>query len=456
MIGGQSRVRFYWDALIAALAFASAVYVVWQLVFSSGGSLAIWTPLYLVDLVFFADIASRFFTSYRDKGVEVKDRKSIARRYARTLLPIDLLANIPWELLLLFIGNDAWLGVPLLLWLRLPRVLRVVRLFGIFRSWEALPQINPGQLRVIRFIVAAALVTHVVACSWFFTAAAQGFPAGNWAEVAGITGAAPIEQYVRSLYWTITTMTTVGFGDITPSRTAEYLVAMVVMLLGASLYAYIVGSIASLLSSLNAEKSRHRDRAQNLSYYLQQRGVSPDLNRRVQGYYEYLWARRRGLAESEILSDLPRALQIEVKEQLAQQVLQQVALFRHCSAVLKMELLSALQLESYGPGSKVVSEGEKPGDIIFVVDGELAISSVSLSTQATLGPGEYFGYLSLVLNERRTASVVAVTYCDVMRLARHDYDAIMVAYPEFREALSEAAANKTEKMAELVLEGVVL
>jgi hypothetical protein len=32
----------------------------------------------------------------------------------------------------------------------------------------------------------------------------------------------------------------------------------------------------------------------------------------------------------------------------------------------------------------------------------------------------------------------------------------MLAYPEFREALSQAAAHKTDKMAELVLEGVVL
>ena len=73
-----------------------------------------------------------------------------------------------------------------------------------------------------------------------------------------------------------------------------------------------------------------------------------------------------------------------------------------------------------------------------------------------LGPGEYFGYLSLVLNERRTASVVAETYCDLMRLSQHDYNAIMEAYPEFRDALSSAAAHKTEKIAELVLEGVVL
>jgi len=457
MIGGQSGFRFCWDVLIAFLAFVSAIYVVWQLVFGAAGGLPGWSPIYLVDLLFIVDITLNFRTTYRDRGLEIKDPVRIAAHYRRTMLPVDVLANIPWEILIFLLGNEALFGAPLLLWLRLPRFLRVVRLFGILRKWESLPWINPGVLRVVRFSVGAALVTHTVACVWFFTASSQSFPVGNWAAAAGIVSATPADQYVRSLYWTITTMTTVGFGDITPSRTSEYLVAMLVMLLGASLYAFIVGSIASLLSSLNLEKNRHRDRAQNLSFYLQQRGVPAELNNRVTGYYEYLWSKRRGLAESEILSDLPRGLQIEIKEQLAHQILKQVPLFGFCSRVLKMELLSALHLESYGPGSIVASEGEQPGDVFFIVEGRLSVRSQSIGPlNAELEAGEYFGYLSLVLNERRTASVVATTYSDIMRLSRADYDAIMLAYPEFREALSQAAAHKTDKMAELVLEGVVL
>ena len=71
MIGGQSTFRVYWDALIAVLAFGSATYVVWQLVFNPGSGLALWSLIYLVDLLFIADIALNFRTTYRDKGVEV-------------------------------------------------------------------------------------------------------------------------------------------------------------------------------------------------------------------------------------------------------------------------------------------------------------------------------------------------------------------------------------------------
>ena len=76
---------------------------------------------------------------------------------------------------------------------------------------------------------------------------------------AGIESADPVSQYVRSLYWTITTMTTVGYGDISPGRTVEYLLGILIMLMGASLYAFVIGGVASLLSNLQAAKNSYRE-----------------------------------------------------------------------------------------------------------------------------------------------------------------------------------------------------
>jgi CRP-like cAMP-binding protein len=77
-------------------------------------------------------------------------------------------------------------------------------------------------------------------------------------------------------------------------------------------------------------------------------------------------------------------------------------------------------------------------------------------SHGTLEPGDYFGDLSLLLGERRTASVSAITHCDVFVLARSDFDRIKTEYPEFREVLKTISSEKSERLSDLVLDGIVL
>ena len=73
-----------------------------------------------------------------------------------------------------------------------------------------------------------------------------------------------------------------------------------------------------------------------------------------------------------------------------------------------------------------------------------------------LSDGDSFGLLSLLLGENRTASLRAATYCDVFSLSQADFERIKRDYPEFKTVLKRAAAERTDKMAKLIQDGVVL
>jgi len=73
-----------------------------------------------------------------------------------------------------------------------------------------------------------------------------------------------------------------------------------------------------------------------------------------------------------------------------------------------------------------------------------------------LEDGEYFGDLSLLLGEKRTASVRTLTYCEVFLLTRDDFERIRREYPKFREVLKKMSSERTEKTQTLILEGIVL
>ena len=85
--------------------------------------------------------------------------------------------------------------------------------------------------------------------------------------MAGIQSNPYYEQYLSSLYWAVTTMMAVGYGDIHAYTDAERVYSMLAQFLGAMMYGVIIGTIAKLVESSDAKNSAFRDRV--LSYLSQ-------------------------------------------------------------------------------------------------------------------------------------------------------------------------------------------
>jgi len=55
------------------------------------------------------------------------------------------------------------------------------------------------------------------------------------------------QQYIRSLYFTIATLTTVGYGDYHATNTDEAIFIMVMIMVGQQLYSFLMGSLKDRL-----------------------------------------------------------------------------------------------------------------------------------------------------------------------------------------------------------------
>jgi hypothetical protein len=443
--------------MILILVLASCILVPYQLAFVHLTPTVHNGLMFAISLLFLVDIGLNFITSYRREGSEVLDPKAIRRHYLQTHFSVDLIANLPLGMLLWLAGDPQWGPFSAVLWVRLLTLLRLRRFFVILRRWEALSWTHPGYLRVFKYMGVILVITHCIACLWFALAYVADFPADSWVIAAGIENSDPISQYVRSLYWTITTMTTVGYGDISPGRTAEYLLAMLIMLMGASLYAFVIGGVASLLSNLQAARNSHWEHMESVEQYLRARRIPVHLTNKVHNYYEYLWERHKGLNEQGLLQDLPESLRLAIMLHLARDVLAQVPLFQHSSPALRDALLMALRPATYAPGNAIVREGDIGKSIVFITSGEAEIiAGEDATSHGRLGPGDYFGYLSLALQEQRSGGVRAHDYCEVLILDKADYDRISAEYPAFREVMKKISAEQSEMASRLLLAGVVL
>ena len=162
------------------------------------------------------------------------------RRYALSFFGIiDLLAIIPTYLSVLLPGTRFLVIIRVLRVLRVFRVLKLVRYLGEARTLAR--ALAASRYRIIVFLI-TVLVLVVILGSFMYLI--EG-PAAGFTSI-------PV-----AVYWAVVTLTTVGFGDITPNTAAGQILASVIMLLGYGLIAVPTGIV-----SVELAQAVHRGRAQ--------------------------------------------------------------------------------------------------------------------------------------------------------------------------------------------------
>lgn len=153
-------------------------------------------------------------------------------RYVRSFFgAVDLLAVLPTYLALLFPGLQALIDIRLL---RLLRVLRILKLTAYVREYRALGlALAASRRKILVFIGTVAIVVTLLGTVMYVI---EG-PANGFTSV-------PV-----AVYWAISTMTTVGFGDIVPKTDLGRAIASLIMLLGWGILAVPTGIVTAEMTS---------------------------------------------------------------------------------------------------------------------------------------------------------------------------------------------------------------
>jgi hypothetical protein len=95
--------------------------------------------------------------------------------------------------------------------------------------------------------------SHIMACLWVLVGQFQE-NSGSW-YLPEIQDMGPWHQYTLSMYFVITTMTTVGYGDFSGQTTSERLFVIFLMLIGVLSFTYISGALASVISNVDSSQA---------------------------------------------------------------------------------------------------------------------------------------------------------------------------------------------------------
>ncbi len=284
------------------------------------------------------------------------------RHMATPMAVIDLLAFLPFYL-------SAFFAVDL----RFLRVLRLLRILKLTRYSPALETFARVLRNERKPLVAALLmlgVLHIFVSSLMFVFEQSAQP-----EEFGSIPAA--------LWWGIVTLTTVGYGDVTPVTLGGRIFGGMVTVMGVAMFAVPAGILAS--------------------------GFNQEIRKRD---FAVTWT-----------------------------MVAKVPLFSGLDARRVAEIVELLHPRFAAPGEMVIRTGERGDAMYFLVAGEVTVERED-GEPIGLHTGDFFGEIALIDDRPRTATVRAVTSCQLLVLRARDFQELVEIDPTVRAAVKRIAAER--------------
>ncbi|HTQ14855.1 MAG TPA: cyclic nucleotide-gated ion channel [Rhizomicrobium sp.] len=369
--GGHGRAGVAVEILLIGLIVANVVGYILQSV--PGIERGYWRPLLALEIVsvavFAVEYALRLWTAPEDPAVGGRGAaRGRIHAATRPMMIIDFLAFAP-AIVQFF--------VPFID-LRVLRLVRLLRLLKIARYSPALSTLAQVIVDERRALFGTLLL---MVCATILAAAAMHAAEGS-AQPA-IFGTIP-----GAMWWAITTLTTVGYGDAVPITPIGRVVAGITMVVGVGLFALPVGIVAT-------------------------------------GFVNTIH-RRDFVVTFGMLARVP--------------------LFRDFDAKTVGEIMNLLRAQSVGAGAIVSAQGERAAAMYFIVSGE--VEAEIAGRRLRFSTGDFFGELVLLHETMRAASIVAVTHTRLLTLAAEDFEHLLHKHPALERSFRERAADHVQELAD--------
>ncbi|KAM3928513.1 voltage-gated delayed rectifier potassium channel KCNH8 isoform 3-T3 [Leptodactylus fuscus] len=473
-----STFKAAWDWLILLATFYVAVTVPYNVSFVDNDDLSSTRSTTVsdisVEILFIIDIILNFRTTYVSKsGQVIFKARSICIHYVTTWFVIDLIAALPFDLLYAF-------NVTVV---SLVHLLKTIRLLRLLRLLQKLDRYSQHSTIVLTLLMSMfALLAHWMACIWYVIGRMEmeennpltwdieeTNKSGKWIVTVSNTieskalkirpkswlhelgkrlespfysnntqgGPTIRSTYIASLYFTLSSLTSVGFGNVSANTDAEKIFSICIMLIGALMHALVFGNVTAIIQRMYSRWSLYHTRTKDLKDFIRVHHLPQQLKQRMLEYFQTNWSVNNGIDSHELLKEFPDELRSDITMHLNKEILQ-LSLFESASRGCLRSLSLHIKTSFCAPGEYLLRQGDALQAIYLVCSGSMEVLKDGM-VLAILGKGDLIGANLPIKDQviKTNADVKALTYCDLQCIILKGLYEVLDFYPEYAHKFVE-------------------
>ncbi|XP_070707590.1 voltage-gated delayed rectifier potassium channel KCNH4 [Pempheris klunzingeri] len=442
-----------WDWLILLATFYVAVTVPYNVSFTpyddtvTAARSTIVSDI-VVEMLFIIDIILNFRTTYvSQSGQVVYESRSICIHYATTWFFVDLVAALPFDLLYAFNITVT----------SLVHLLKTVRLLRLLRLLQKLDRYSQYSAMVLTLLMSVfALLAHWMACIWYMIGRKEIETNETWdigwlhelgkrletPYINSTVGGPTVRSsYIAALYFTLSSLTSVGFGNVCANTDAEKIFSICTMLVGALMHALVFGNVTAIIQRMYSRRSLYHTRMKDLKDFIRVHRLPQQLKQRMLEYFQTTWSVNNGIDANELLHDFPDELRADIAMHLNKDILQ-LPVFKGASRGCLRSLSLHIKTSFCVPGEYLIRQGDALHASYFVCSGSLEVLKDDM-VLAILGKGDLIGSDLPGTDQviKTNADVKALTYCDLQYISGRGLKEVLELYPEYASVFSSDIHN---------------
>ena len=364
---------------------------------------------YIVDCCFLIDIFIIFNSAVYDDNFEIiDDRAQIIQEYLKGWFAVDVIAIFPFELI---IGKDGE-AANLVRFIRIGRITKLLKLMKLMRlmrlqkagsfsvmSWlQDQFKISREHNWFVKFFIFFAMTTHVTACFWIIAGSFDPDTEHSWMTSYKREENTKADLYLTSFYFTITTITTVGYGDFSASTFNEKIICVFIMVSGVIAFSMASGALTNYISQQEMKSEQYETRMTLLDGLFKEYKFPQMLYSRIKKNIE-----NNDVADTMKISDFVEDLPLDLKTPLSIHIYKNlycnVDFLRSKTPQFIAWICPMLKCRVAGPDEVIYYEGDMLNHVYFLKSGECkyVLPMYANTPYISIVNHTYFGIIDIVV-----------------------------------------------------------